>query len=113
MLSESCRDIIYKRGMVLLAVGAVALIGTGAVAARVQDPLHRVVAPGVAHMRVPAEAKSQPHTRPRATISLYEHTADRTTLRRQGCSAAKRGVGGIVILDFGQPAYNGHTYGTY
>jgi hypothetical protein len=34
-------------------------------------------------------------------------------LRKQGCSAAKRGVGGIVILDFGQPAYNGHTYGTY
>jgi hypothetical protein len=34
-------------------------------------------------------------------------------LRRQGCSAGRRGVGGIVILDFGQPAYNGHTYGTY
>ena len=33
-------------------------------------------------------------------------------LRAQGCSAAKRGVGGIVILAFGQPAYNGHTYGT-
>ena len=49
----------------------------------------------------------------RATISLYEHTVSPTRLRRQGCSAAKRGVGGIVILDFGQPAYNGHTYGTY
>jgi hypothetical protein len=59
------------------------------------------------------EARRQPHTRPRATISLYEHTVRRSTLRRQGCSAAKRGVGGIVILDFGQPAYNGHTYGTY
>jgi hypothetical protein len=58
-------------------------------------------------------ARRQPHTRPRATISLYEHTVRRATLRRQGCSAAKRGVGGIVILDFGQPAYNGHTYGTY
>jgi hypothetical protein len=33
-------------------------------------------------------------------------------LRRQGCNAARRGVGGIVILDFGQPAHNGHTYGT-
>jgi hypothetical protein len=113
MLSESCRALIYKRGAIFLAVFAVALIGTGAVAARVQDPLHRVVAHGVAHQRVPAEAKSQPHSRPRATISLYEHTARPTTLRKQGCSAAKRGVGGIVILDFGQPAYNGHTYGTY
>ena len=37
----------------------------------------------------------------------------RSTLRDQGCTAGKRGVGGIVILDFGQPAYNGHTYGTY
>jgi hypothetical protein len=58
-------------------------------------------------------ARHQPHSKPRATISLYEHSARRSTLRSQGCSAAKRGVGGIVILDFGQPAYNGHTYGTY
>jgi hypothetical protein len=49
----------------------------------------------------------------RATVSLYEHTVRQSTLRRQGCAAAKRGVGGIVILDFGQPAYNGHTYGTH
>ena len=48
----------------------------------------------------------------RATISLYERTVDSAVLHRQGCSAAQRGVGGIVILDFGQPAYNGHTYGT-
>jgi hypothetical protein len=48
----------------------------------------------------------------RATISLYEHTARRGALREQGCRAARRDVGGIVILDFGQPAYNGHTYGT-
>jgi hypothetical protein len=113
MLSESRKVIVYKRGAVLLAVSAVALMATGAVAARVQDPLHRVVAHGGMHKRVSAEAKFQPHTRPRATISLYEHTARPKTLRRQGCSAAKRGVGGIVILDFGQPAYNGHTYGTY
>ena len=59
------------------------------------------------------EAKHQPHSRTRATISLYEHTARPARLRAQGCSAAKRDVGGIVILDFGQPAYNGHSYGTY
>jgi hypothetical protein len=71
--------------------------------------------------RARAEARSQPKPKAvvepvsaslgRATISLYEHTTKQSTLRRQGCSAAKRGVGGIVILDFGQPAYNGHTYG--
>jgi hypothetical protein len=59
------------------------------------------------------EARRQPHSAARATISLYERTVRRSTLREQGCGAAKRGVGGIVILDFGQPAYNGHTYGTY
>ena len=66
------------------------------------------------HLRaVLRAAKRQPHTRARATISLYEHTVRRSTLREQGCSAAKRGVGGIVILDFGQPAANGHSYGTF
>jgi hypothetical protein len=49
----------------------------------------------------------------RATISLYEHSVRSSSLRSQGCDAAQRGVGGVVILDFGQPAYNGHTYGTY
>jgi len=107
----------YKLCGPLLAVVAAALVGTGAAAARVEDPAHHLVqtrAPAaVARERVPAEAKSQPHGRPRATISLFEHTSSPTTLRKQGCRAAKRGVGGIVILDFGQPAYNGHTYGTY
>jgi hypothetical protein len=66
------------------------------------------------HLRaVRLAARHQPHSKPRSTISLYEHSVRRSTLRRQGCSAAERGVGGIVILDFGQPAYNGHTYGTY
>jgi hypothetical protein len=60
-----------------------------------------------------AQAETVSASTARATISLYEHTTSQATLRDQGCEAAKRGVGGIVILDFGQPAYNGHTYGTY
>jgi hypothetical protein len=140
MLCESCKAPIYKTGAILLAVVAAGLIGTGTVAARVQQhAAHRPVVSAVwighpfhplktierarsraaAHARrVEARreraARRQPHTRqPRATISHYEHTVARSSLRRQGCSAAQRGVGGIVILDFGQPAYNGHTYGTY
>ena len=93
MLVQSCKATLYK-GVAGFLAGALAGGGSTAVHA-------------------PREARSQPHSAPRATISLYEHTVDRTTIRRQGCSAAKRGVGGIVILDFGQPAYNGHTYGTY
>jgi hypothetical protein len=49
---------------------------------------------------------------PPATVSLYERTTKRRVFRAQGCTAAKRGVGGIVILDFGKPAYNGSSYGT-
>ncbi|MHB8649915.1 MAG: hypothetical protein ACYDBR_07045 [Gaiellaceae bacterium] len=54
----------------------------------------------------------KPPVAPRATISLYERTTSAQSLRRQGCGAARRGAGGIVILDFGKPSYDGHTYGT-
>jgi hypothetical protein len=103
----------------VLSFVAAALVAAGAVAARSQrsaQPAVPVVHPphAVVAAVVRREAKHQPHSKQaRATISLYEHSVRRRTLRRQGCSAAKRGVGGIVILDFGQPAYNGHTYGTY
>jgi hypothetical protein len=108
-------------------LAAAALVGAGTVVAGSRQAAQPAVAPAAwlapvltrpgSPVRVPREARSQPHarrrTRPRATISLYEHTTMLATLRAQGCSAARRGVGGIVILDFGQPAYNGHTYGTY
>jgi hypothetical protein len=75
--------------------------------------VHRVAAKVRSLRAIRLAARRQPHSKPRATISLYEHTVRRSMLREQGCSAAHRGVGGIVILDFGQPAYNGHSYGTY
>ena len=80
-----------------------------------QPALRPAVAPAPARRKAPVHhrANARPHRRvPRATISLYERTTRRTVLRRQGCQAAKRRVGGIVILDFGKPASNGHTYGT-
>src|SRR5579864_5233410 len=92
MLVQSCKATLYK-GVAGFLAGALA-------------------GGGSAGVHAPREARAQPHSAPRATISLYEHTVDRT-IRRQGCSAARRGVGGIVILDFGQPAYNGSSYGTY
>jgi len=54
----------------------------------------------------------KPEAPSRATISLYERTTAPTVFRAQGCRAAGRGATGVVILDFGKPAYNGHTYGT-
>jgi hypothetical protein len=44
--------------------------------------------------------------------SLYEQTTDPDALRQQGCDAAKKGVSGIVILDFGKLASDGRSYGT-
>ena len=66
-----------------------------------------------AHVRaVRRKHDPKPTVPSRATISLYENTTARSVFRKQGCGAAKRGATGVVILDFGKPAYNGHTYGT-
>ncbi len=122
MLVENDKVGAVTRASVALVVAATALVATGTVAARTHRVARRIVEPAAwlapvlthpATVHAPREARLQPHTRPRATVSLYEHTTSPAVLRAQGCSAAKRGVGGIVILDFGQPAYDGHTYGTY
>jgi hypothetical protein len=67
-----------------------------------------------ARSRVPSP-KGQPrpvqHLRG-TTLSLYEHRAEPGILAAQGCSAARRGESGIVILDFGMPAFRRHGYGT-
>jgi hypothetical protein len=127
LLLESCKDHRRKSGIVVATLLGLLLVGIGLTGAALgRSEAHTPAAAGVASpaLQRPAakavqlkqrrrrEARHQPHTAVRATISLYEHTVRRTTLRVQGCSAAKRRVGGIVILDFGQPAYNGHTYGT-
>jgi hypothetical protein len=46
------------------------------------------------------------------TLSIYEQTAKPWVLSAQGCSAARRHERGIVILDFGKPAFKRHGYGT-
>jgi hypothetical protein len=46
------------------------------------------------------------------TPSLYERTTSPQVLREQGCRAGKSRVHGIVILDFGMPAYRRNGYGT-
>jgi hypothetical protein len=46
------------------------------------------------------------------TPSLHERTTSPEVLREQGCQAGKSRVHGIVILDFGMPAYRRGGYGT-
>jgi hypothetical protein len=125
MLCETHRNILYKCCRLFLVTGGLILLSGGALAAHELAPSTGAVQHAVAHRgRVEVlQQVQQPQpkqvvqrlsaARARATISLYEHSVRQSTLRRQGCDAAKRGVGGVVILDFGQPAYNGHTYGTY
>ncbi len=46
------------------------------------------------------------------TVSIYEHSAQPWILAAQACSAAKRQESGIVVLDFGMPAFERGGYGT-
>src|SRR3954468_16737537 len=111
-----------RRASLLLAVAPVALIVAGSLAAA--RPGHRAHARGSVLSAVIDLARGgkvarnrglslAARVRPHVTVSLDEHSVRQGPLRRQGGRAAKRGVSGSVILDFGQPAYNGHTYGTY
>jgi hypothetical protein len=141
MLIENCKNLLYKRGPIVLAcctsfaLGSLATVAlTGNTDAAVNKP--RTAAAGrpasflpgldmlpsaVENVRVHVQAHvravrrkhdPKPKTPSRATISLYERTTDAGIFRQQGCSAARRGATGVIILDFGKPSYNGHTYGT-
>jgi hypothetical protein len=131
MSRESCKNLVYKGGITVLALGTSAALGSVGTLALMRAPHVRSVADvrpqpfvsalgslpaAAAHLQhvqaVRRKTDPKPTVRPRATISLYERTTSPVVLREQGCNAAKRGATGVVILDFGKPAYNGHTYGT-
>lgn len=57
----------------------------------------------------PATASAYPYV----TLSYYEHSDDPTTLYNQGCTAGTKGANGLVILDFGRPAYSNGAYGLF
>jgi hypothetical protein len=134
VLCENCKNLLYKRVAILFGMCAVALLLVGVVAASrgrfVGSARHDLTAaelrahpspysPGARQrqhaaeiLRVRRRHDPKPRTKPRATISIYEYTTRRAPYFRQGCRAARRGATGVVILDFGKPAYDGHTYGT-
>lgn len=60
--------------------------------------------------RDPVRHRTAQH--PRSTPSLYERTTSPVVLREQGCRAGSARTSGIVILDFGKPAYADGAYGT-
>jgi hypothetical protein len=50
--------------------------------------------------------------RPRATPSFYVHSTAPSVLWKRGCRAGRYRAFGIVILAFGKPYHDGHSYGT-
>lgn len=61
----------------------------------------------------PPAPQPQPQHRLRATtLSIYEHKVHPWILDAQGCSAAHRHENGVVVLDFGKPAFVHGGYGT-
>jgi hypothetical protein len=77
--------------------------------------LAKTVRPLVVPHVVPARATpvhTAPSVRPRTSPSLYERTTSPKVLREQGCRAGGVRTYGLVILDFGKPAYRRGLYGT-
>jgi hypothetical protein len=64
----------------------------------------------VALAAVPAPATALAQAAPAPTTTRYMTTTDRDVLYQEGC--AQTNESGIVILDFGQPWWDGTTYGT-
>jgi hypothetical protein len=63
----------------------------------------------------PNNEAPQPRPRrrlPRATPSFYVHYTADDVMQERGCRAGTHRAFGIVILAFGKPYYNGHSYGT-
>lgn len=49
---------------------------------------------------------------PSATTSRYMSTVDQAQLQQLGCDQGAAAEDGVIVLNFGQPWYNGSTYGT-
>jgi len=67
---------------------------------------------GHATRRQPGPARRRPQAQHGNTLSVYEQTVKPWVLGKQGCAAARRRESGVVVLDFGKPAYEHHGYGT-
>ncbi|HEU5216573.1 MAG TPA: hypothetical protein VFU30_13645 [Gaiellaceae bacterium] len=68
--------------------------------------------PASSHAHAPTRQPRPAQHLQGTTLSIYEHSAKPWILAAQGCSAAHRGETGVVILDFGMPAFRHHGYGT-
>jgi hypothetical protein len=72
-------------------------------------PRHKAQA---AHRQAPKHQPRPQHRLKTTTLSIYEQTLNKRFLGAQGCNAARRHENGVVVLDFGKPAYEHGGYGT-
>ncbi|MGH3049575.1 MAG: hypothetical protein ACRDLK_05405, partial [Gaiellaceae bacterium] len=105
-----------KKISLLLVAAAFALATAGTASARSAPQGSRILAfASVKRLLTVHSANPKPVHQIRqsnSSMSIYERTTKQWILRRQGCGAGKENLNGVVILDFGKLAYNGHTYGT-
>jgi len=64
------------------------------------------------HASKPEQQPRPQHRLKATTLSIYEQTVKPRFLTAQGCNAARRHESGVVILDFGKPAYEHGGYGS-
>jgi hypothetical protein len=92
-----------SRSLRAAALGATIAVGSAGAL-----PLRAGATTPVAAIRASAPASSAP----KPTSSYYEYGADPSVLASQGSAAGNAGSQGMVILDFGRPAFEGSSYGT-
>ena len=79
--------------------------------ASLTGPTRKDRKPAARHGRSKPQPRPRHHV-PRATPSFYVHSTSAGVIQRRGCRAGRNRAFGIVILAFGKPFYNGHSYGT-
>lgn len=130
---ETYRNLILKQLSSLVVVLASVLVLAGAALAKGNPHTSLVpdIQPGLHTWLLPTRHRSEPkarhgskkqrhthasrrllHPRQGTTLSMYEQSAQPWILRAQGCAAAQRQESGVVVLDFGQPSFHHHSYGT-
>ena len=118
MLANGIRTIFSRYAAVALAALAVLGIAAPVAAACAQHaPVNFWSQALAAVTKQVVSAPQQPQAKGLkgnrwVTGSRYERTTDVRVLFEQGCAAGRSRVNGLVILAFGKPAYDGHTYGT-
>ena len=68
--------------------------------------------PAHPHASKPKQQPRPEHQPKATTLSIYEQTVKPRFLSAQGCNAARRHESGVVVLDFGKPAFEHGGYGT-